>query len=96
MTTDTLKKINCLDWLKSRAWIDFLVRYDSTNVYWIWNSVFNKVIWTRDIIFNKKKIFDDDIKAARLELQKIQTAQNMSLDQLAELLQWLNEMKTIR
>ena len=23
MTTDTLKKINYLDWLKSRTWIDF-------------------------------------------------------------------------
>ena len=44
MTTDALKKTNCLDQLKPRTWIDFLMRYDSTNVYQIWNPVFNRVI----------------------------------------------------
>ena len=96
MTTDTLKKINHLNQLKSRTWIDFLVRYNSTNIYQIWNSIFNKVIWTRDVIFNKKKIFDDDIKAAKLEFKKTQIVQNMNLDQLTELFQWLNEMKTTK
>ena len=80
MITDTLKKINCFDWLKFRVWIDFLVRYDLINVYQIWNSVFNKVIQTRDVIFDKLMIFDNNIKAARLELKKTQIAQNMSLD----------------
>jgi len=41
----------------------------------------------RDIIFDKKTVFDDDIEAARLELKKTQTVQNMSLDQLVKLLQ---------
>ena len=94
MITDILKKINHLDQLKSRIWINYLVNYDSTNVYWIWNLIFNKMIWTRDIIFDEKMIFDEDIEAARLELKKTQIAQNMSLDQLAELLQWLNETET--
>ena len=80
MITDVLKKINHLNWLKSKTWINFLVSYDSINVYQIWNSVFNKVIWTRDVIFDKKMIFNDDIEATRLELKKTQTAQNMSLD----------------
>ena len=44
------------------------------------------MIWTRDVIFNEKTVFDDDIKAARLELKKTQIAQNISLDKLAELL----------
>ena len=44
MTTKTLKKINCFDQLKFKTWIDFLVSYDSTNIYWIWNSVFNRMI----------------------------------------------------
>ena len=70
--------------------------YNSINVYWIWNLIFNKIIWTRNVIFNKKTVFNDDIEAARLEFKKIQTAQNMNLDQLAELLQWLNNMKTTR
>ena len=54
------------------------------------------MIWMRNIIFDEKTVFDEDIEAARLEFKKIQTAQNMSLDQLAELLQWLNQMKTTK
>ena len=96
MTTNAFKKINYLDQLKSRAWIDFLISYDSINVYQIWNSVFNKVIWIKNIIFNEKTVFNDNIETARLELKKTQTAQNMSLDKLVKLLQQLNEMKTTR
>ena len=54
------------------------------------------MIQTRDVIFNEKMIFDEDIETAKLNLKKIQTAQNMSLDQLAELLQQLNKMKARR
>ena len=50
----------------------------------------------RDVILDEKMVFDEDIEAARLELKKTQTAQNMSLDQLAELLQQLDEMKARR
>ncbi len=74
MITDILKKINHLDWLKFKTWIDFLVNYNLINIYWIWNSVFNKVIQIRDVIFDKEKIFNKDIEAARLELKKIQIA----------------------
>ena len=87
MNTDALKKANRLNRLKSRAWIGYLVGYDSTNVYRIWNPVFNKVTRTRDVIFDERSVFDGDIEAAKLELKKAQTAQNMSLDQLAKLLQ---------
>ena len=41
-------------------------------------------------------IFNNDIEAVRLEFKKIQIAQNMNLDQLAELFQQLNNMKTTR
>ena len=44
MTTYTLKKTKCFNWLKSKIWINYLVSYDSINVYQIWNSVFNKMI----------------------------------------------------
>ena len=70
--------------------------YDSINIYQIWNSVFNRVIWTRNIIFDKKTIFNDNIEAARLEFKKTQTAQNMNFNQLIEFLQWLNNMKTTK
>src|SRR5436190_24332033 len=54
------------------------------------------MIQTRNVIFNEKKIFDDNIEAAKLEFKKTQTAQNMSLDQLAKLLQQLNKTETTR
>ena len=87
MITEILTKIKHLDWLKSKTWIDYLVSYDLTNVYQIWNSIVNRVIWIRDIIFDETKIFDNDIKAVRLELKQTQTAQNMNLEQLVKLLQ---------
>ena len=73
MITDILKKINHLDQLKFRAWIDFLINYDSINIYQIWNSVFNKMIWIKNVIFNKKTVFNNDIEAVRLKFKKIQT-----------------------
>ena len=41
-------------------------------------------------------VFDGEVEAAKLELKKAQTAQNMSLDQLAELLQRLNDTEAKR
>jgi len=38
------------------------------------------MIQTRNVIFDEKMIFNEDIEAARLELKKTQIAQNMSLD----------------
>ena len=40
------------------------------NIYQIWNSVFNKIIWTRNIIFNKLIIFNNNIKTVKLEFKK--------------------------
>ena len=40
--------------------------------------------------------FDKDVEAAKLKLKKTQTAQNISLTKLAELLQQLNETETQR
>ena len=96
MITNVLKKINHLNYLKFRVWIDFLVSYDLINVYWIWNSVFNKIIWIRDVIFNEKIFFDENIKTTRLKFKKIQIIQNMNFNKLAELFQWLNKIKTER
>ena len=50
----------------------------------------------RDVIFDEKVVFDEDIEVTKLDLKKAQTAQNMSLDQLAELLQQLNETEATR
>ena len=54
------------------------------------------MIQTRDVIFDESTVFDNDIEDVRLEFKKTQIIQNMSFDQLAELFQQLNDMKTTR
>jgi hypothetical protein len=65
MTTDTLKKANRLQRFNPKAWIGYLVGYNSTNVYRIWNPVLNKVIVTRDVIFNEQETFNGDLEALK-------------------------------
>ena len=45
------------------------------------------MIQIKNIIFNELIIFDNDIEAAKLELKKTQTAQNMNFDQLVKFFQ---------
>src|SRR5436190_18833091 len=42
MTTDALKKTNCLQRLNPKAWIGYLIGYSSTNIYRIWIPQLNK------------------------------------------------------
>ena len=58
MTSDTQLKKKRLNKLDPRAYIGYLVGYDSTNIYKIWIPYKGIVISTRDIIFNKKTFFD--------------------------------------
>jgi hypothetical protein len=57
LTNDTLQGKSQLQRLDPRAWIGYLVRYQSSNIYRIWVPSMAKVISTRDVIFNKDKIF---------------------------------------
>jgi hypothetical protein len=58
MTKDAQLKRKRLLKLDSRAYIGYLVGYDSTNIYKIWVSHQGKVILTRDVIFDKNSHFD--------------------------------------
>jgi len=49
------KRLNKLD---LRAYIGYLIGYDFTNIYRIWILYKGIVIFTRDVIFNKKTFFD--------------------------------------
>ncbi|KAF4415202.1 retrotransposon hobase, partial [Fusarium acutatum] len=40
-----------------KAWIGFLVGYNSQNIFRIWNPVTNKIYITRDVIFNEEEFF---------------------------------------
>jgi hypothetical protein len=56
-----LKEINAFkknEKMKSRAFIEYLIKYDFINIFRIWNSKKNDVNDYRDVIFNETKFFD--------------------------------------
>ncbi|KAF7173426.1 hypothetical protein CNMCM6106_007498 [Aspergillus hiratsukae] len=61
LTTEYLKKEKRLQRFNPKAWIGYLVGYDSTNVYRIWNPIQNTVIRARDVIFNEDELFDGNL-----------------------------------
>ena len=52
------KRVKKRDKLAPCALIGHLVGYNLTNIYYIWIPSLHKVIWTRDIIFNKSLFCD--------------------------------------
>ena len=81
MTTDALKKANRLQRFNPKAWIGYLVGYDLTNVYRVWNPIKNKVVRTRDVTFNEYETFNGDLETLKDDMLRIQ------LDKLSKLLQ---------
>jgi hypothetical protein len=73
MTTDAMKKAKRLQRLKPKAWIGYLVGYDSTNIYRIWNPQLNKVFRTREVMFNEESIFDGKKEDQLIENDQLQT-----------------------
>ncbi len=53
--TDAFKRI---EKMKSRAFIEYLIKYDFINIFRVWNSKRNDVNHYRDVIFNETKFFD--------------------------------------
>jgi hypothetical protein len=58
MTDDTHRGKSRLQRLDPKAWIGYLVGYQSTNIYRIWIPSMAKVISTRDVVFDEITIFD--------------------------------------
>jgi hypothetical protein len=58
MTDDTHRGKSRLQRLDPKAWIGYLVGYQSTNIYRIWIPSMAKVISTRDVVFNEEAVFD--------------------------------------
>jgi hypothetical protein len=44
--------------MKSRAFIEYLIKYDFINIFRVWNSEKDDVSDYRDVIFNETKFFD--------------------------------------
>jgi hypothetical protein len=62
MTDDTHRGKSRLQKLDPKAWVGYLVGYQSTNIYRIWIPSLAKVISTRDVVFNEEAIFDGQIE----------------------------------
>ncbi|KAF7573323.1 hypothetical protein PtrM4_082280 [Pyrenophora tritici-repentis] len=58
MTDDTHRGKSRLQRLDPKAWIGYLVGYQSTNIYRIWIPSMAKVISTRDVVFDEETIFN--------------------------------------
>jgi hypothetical protein len=83
--------------LKSRAFVDYLVDYNSTNIFRVWNSEKEDVSDYRDVIFDESELYDiynkDDSlvtlektleKKSQIELQNERTMK-ISINQLIDL-----------
>ena len=42
----------------SRAHVDYLIEYESTNIFRIWISSLEKVVRTRDVTFDEQQFYD--------------------------------------
>jgi hypothetical protein len=65
-TFSLLKKTNAFkrnEKMKSRAFIEYLIKYDFINIFRVWNSKKDEVNDYRDVIFNETKFFDTFEKA---------------------------------
>jgi hypothetical protein len=65
--TDAFKKN---DKMKSRAFIEYLIKYDFINIFRVWNSKRDDVNDYRDVIFNETKFFNTYEKVDLLKKKK--------------------------
>jgi len=57
MTDDTHRGKSRLQRLDPKAWIGYLIGYQSTNIYRVWIPSLAKVISTRDVVFDESVVF---------------------------------------
>jgi hypothetical protein len=69
MTTNAKVKKDRLKRLEPRAWIGFLVGYNSTNIYRIWNPSTNRIVATRDVTFNEKDLFKGNLDDLSIDIR---------------------------
>jgi Reverse transcriptase (RNA-dependent DNA polymerase)/GAG-pre-integrase domain len=85
LTAEAQEKLKRKQRFNPKAWIGFLIGYDSTNNYRIWNPKLNKVISTRDVIFDEDSTFSGDISQLKDDLLHV------NVNELATLLTRLDQ-----
>ncbi|KAK4059697.1 hypothetical protein Purlil1_14334 [Purpureocillium lilacinum] len=79
MTRDAMRHSNRLEKLNPRAWIGYLVGYQSTNIYRIWNPKLGTVISTRDVTFNEDECFSGDLTEMKDDLRHMSREELMTI-----------------
>ncbi|RMZ87426.1 hypothetical protein DV736_g5352, partial [Chaetothyriales sp. CBS 134916] len=75
MTPKAQQKFACKLRLAPKAWIGFLVGYRSSNIYRVWIPTIDRVINTRDVIFNEDEINNGEWTKFRDELLQVSASQ---------------------
>jgi hypothetical protein len=88
MTSIAQRKQQRLHKLNPRAFVGYLVGYQSTNIYRIWNPLLGKVISTRDVIFNEEEVFPGSIEGLKDDFLSIKRSD------IATLLESIEEAQT--
>lgn len=71
LARDTQMKKDRAQKLNPKAWIGYLVGYNSTNIYRIWNPRTNKIVVIRDVTFNEKERFNGNLQTLKDDLLKV-------------------------
>jgi hypothetical protein len=86
MSDDTHRGKSRLQRLDPKAWIGYLVRYRSSNIYRIWIPSLAKVISTRDVTFDEQTVFDGKTEDLHDNLMHITLEEIATLVRTLELL----------
>ncbi|KAJ3554727.1 hypothetical protein NPX13_g10536 [Xylaria arbuscula] len=70
MTSSAQQKTNRRRKLDPKAWIGYLIGYQSSTTYRIWLPKTNKIVVTRDVIFDENATFSGDIRSLKDDLLK--------------------------
>jgi hypothetical protein len=71
--------------LKSRAFVDYLVDYNSTNIFRVWNSEKKDVSEYRDVIFDESELYDIYKKNDQLAESQKEKTMKISINQFIDL-----------
>uniref|UniRef100_A0A1Y1LVI6 Integrase catalytic domain-containing protein n=1 Tax=Photinus pyralis TaxID=7054 RepID=A0A1Y1LVI6_PHOPY len=94
MTADAQLKLHRKQKLEPRAHIGYLVGYQSSNIYKIWVPHRNKVILTRDVIFNESAFFENKIAQPELRQTISQLLEEIEIPEEQQVMESMLEEET--
>ena len=80
MTPEALRDTHRLERLRPKAWIGYLVGYNSSNIYRIWNPATNQVVSIRDVVFDETQVYPGTFEKVKEDVAQVD---------LEELARWL-------